>query len=141
MWISIFLQILIGLCGGITVAGATFALITTVNIVPRLAHVTKTSSYVTMYESIILVGGVLGSLLTTSPLAFVLPELVVILFGLASGMFVGALAITLAEALDVTTIFARRMRLHTGIPWIILSVAIGKVLGSLLFFARAYYIE
>lgn len=141
MWINYMLLILIGLCGGITVAGATFALITTVNIIPRFAHVTKTSSYVTLYETVILVGGVFGSLMTTSPLALILPEWTVILFGLASGIFIGSLAITLAEALDGTAIFARRLRLHTGIPWIVLSLALGKVIGSIFFFARGYYIE
>ena len=141
MWISYTVIIIIGLCGGITVAAATFALITTINIIPRFAYVTKTNRYVTLYENVIVVGGVTGSIMTTSPLSFALPEWFIILFGLGAGIFIGSLAITLAEALDGTAIFARRMRLHTGIPWIVLSLALGKVIGSILFFARGYYLD
>jgi stage V sporulation protein AB len=134
---NIFLAI-VGVLGGATVAAGVFALITTINIIPRFAHVTKTKDFILSYETSILCGGIFGSLMTTTPLAFTLPEWTVILFGLFSGIFVGALAITLAETLDVSTIFARRLRLHTGISWIILCLALGKILGSLIYFIGHY---
>ena len=136
--LSDILMAIIGLLGGATVAAGVFALITTINIIPRFAHVTRTKDFLLGYETSILCGGVFGSLMTTSPLAFTLPSWTVIIFGLFSGIFVGALAITLAETLDVSTIFARRLRLHTGIPWIILCLALGKIVGSLLYFIRQY---
>lgn len=134
---NIFLAI-VGVLGGATVAAGVFALITTINIIPRFAHVTKTKDFILSYETSILCGGIFGSLMTTTTLAFTLPEWTVILFGLFAGIFVGALAITLAETLDVSTIFARRLRLHTGIPWIILCLALGKILGSLIYFIGHY---
>ncbi len=137
MWSNLLL-IVIGLLGGATVAAGTFALITTINIIPRFAHVTQTGHLVTLYETAILCGGVFGSLMTSTPLAFIWPDWTVVVFGLFSGMFVGALAITLAETLDVSAIFARRLRLHTGIQWIILSLALGKIIGSLLYFIQEY---
>ncbi len=137
MWSNLLL-IFIGIIGGATVAAGTFALITTINIIPRFAHVTKTGHLVTLYETAILCGGVFGSLMTSTPLAFIWPDWTVAVFGLFAGMFVGALAITLAETLDVSAIFARRLRLHTGIQWIILSLALGKIIGSLLYFIQEY---
>ena len=51
-----------------------------------------------------------------------------------TGIFVGCLAVALAEALNGTAIFARRAKLQMGLSFIVLSVAVGKVLASLLQF-------
>ena len=54
--------------------------------------------------------------------------------GTMSGIFVGCLAVALAEALNGTAIFARRAKLQMGLSFTVLSVAVGKVLASLLQF-------
>ena len=56
------------------------------------------------------------------------------IMGLCQGIFVGCLAVALAEALNGTAIFARRAKLQMGLSFIVLSVAVGKVLASLLQF-------
>ena len=56
------------------------------------------------------------------------------LIGLCHGIFVGCLAISLAEALNATAIFARRMKLAVGLSFIVLSVALGKGVGALIYF-------
>ena len=139
MWIDNLLLVIIGLGSGVTVAGGVFALITTIDIVPRMADVTHTAKYVTSYEMAVLAGGVFGNHLSTFPISLSLPVWTVGLYGLCSGIFVGCLAVALAEALNVTAIFTRRLRLHKGIALIICSMAIGKTLGSLLYFYNEYY--
>ncbi|MCX4318109.1 MAG: stage V sporulation protein AB, partial [Lachnospiraceae bacterium] len=64
-------------------------------------------------------------------------------FGVCAGMFVGCLAMALAEVLQVIPVFAKRIRLRTGkptgkpkgmspgIPVIVLAIALGKMAGSL----------
>ena len=57
-----------------------------------------------------------------------------IVIGLFSGMFIGCLALAIAEMLDSIPIFARRVSFRHGIGLAILSVAIGKLCGSLYYF-------
>ena len=55
-------------------------------------------------------------------------------YGLFAGIFVGCLAIAIAEMLDSIPIFARRSRFRHGIGIAILCMALGKTLGSLFYF-------
>ena len=52
------------------------------------------------------------------------------------GIFVGVLAMALAEVLNVMPILMRRARLNKGITWFVVSFALGKLLGSLLYFLK-----
>ncbi len=54
--------------------------------------------------------------------------------GLFMGMFVGCLALAIAEMLDSIPIFARRVSYRHGLGLAVLAVAIGKLLGSLYYF-------
>ena len=55
---------------------------------------------------------------------------------LLCGIFVGVLAMALAEVLNVMPILMRRARLNKGITWFVVSFALGKLLGSLLYFLK-----
>ena len=57
-----------------------------------------------------------------------------LVFGVFAGMFVGSLALAIAEMLDSIPIFSRRISFRHGIGLAILSVAIGKVCGSIIYF-------
>ena len=57
-----------------------------------------------------------------------------ILFGVFAGIFVGCWAMALAEILNVFPIFVRRVKLVKCIPYIILSIAIGKGIGAVVYF-------
>ena len=41
-----------------------------------------------------------------------------------------------AEVLDVFPILLRRGRIQSGIPWMVLSIGIGKMLGAYLYFSN-----
>ena len=139
MWINYILLAIIGLAAGLAIAGGVFALITSIGVIPQIADVTHTASHVKSYEMAVLTGGVFGSIITTIPFSFSLPVWLMGIFGLFSGIFLGCLATALAEALNVTAIFSRRLNLHTGLPWIVLSMAAGKAIGSLVYFYRHYH--
>ena len=55
-------------------------------------------------------------------------------YALCTGIFVGVLAMALTEVLNVLPILLRRTRLTKGLPWLILAFALGKVVGSLVYF-------
>lgn len=139
MWIDNLLLIVIGICSGVAIAGGVFALITKVGVITQLADVTKTTAHVTTYEMAVLAGALCGNYLTVFPVALSLPTWVMGIFGIFSGIFTGCLATALAEALNVTAVFTRRLRLHTGIAWIVLAMALGKVFGSLIYFFKGYH--
>ena len=56
-------------------------------------------------------------------------------FGLFAGMFIGCLALAIAEMLDSIPIFARRISFRHGLGGAILGMAAGKICGSLFYFA------
>ena len=130
---------IIGLASGTAIAAGIFALITKIGVLTQIAHRTKTSNYVTIYETAVLTGGVTGTLLTIFHFQMSLPVAFIGIAGLCYGIFLGCLSTALAETLDVTAIFTRRLKLHTGIPFIVLSMALGKSLGSLLYYIGFYF--
>ncbi len=138
MWANNLLLIVIGIGSGMAIAAGVFALITKVGVIPQIADVTHTAAYVTTYEMAILAGALFGNYVTIFSISLSLPTWVMGIFGIFSGIFVGCLATALAESLNVTAIFTRRLRLHTGIAWIVLSMALGKIFGSLIYFFRGY---
>lgn len=132
---------MIGLGSGVAVAGGVFALITVIGIIPRLAGKTHTGKYVRTYETAIITGGVIGNLIDIfqySIPAGPLSPILLGIFGLSCGTFVSCLVMSIAETLDVFPIMVRRSRLQVGLPYIILGFALGKVLGSYLYFYKGW---
>ena len=62
-----------------------------------------------------------------------------ILWGIFAGMFVGCLALAIAEMLNSIPIFARRIGFRHGLGVAIAAAAFGKLLGSLIYFAEGIY--
>lgn len=139
MWIREVLMGVTGLGAGALVSAGVFALISTIGLIPRMAGKTHTGSYVKQYEMAVLFGGTLGNAMNIFEISVPLGVVGLILFGTFSGIFVGSLATSLAESLGATSISSRRVRLHKGMGVIILSVAIGKLLASILFFYLRWY--
>ena len=49
-------------------------------------------------------------------------------------IFVGCLVMSLAETLQALPVFSRRIHLAVGFQYVILSIALGKLMGSLIYF-------
>lgn len=125
---------LIGVGSGIVISGAVFAFIAIIGVVPRLAIKTNTKEYIKLYETFIIIGGILGASTIFFDYYIPIGNVLVILFSTAIGIFYGCLAVSLAEILDVIPILTRRTRLQKGIKYFILALALGKVTGSLLYY-------
>ena len=63
-----------------------------------------------------------------------LPIWSVSIIALLCGIFVRVLAMALAEVLNVMPILMARAKLQKGITWFVVSFALGKLFGSLLYF-------
>lgn len=127
---QIFLAV-IGLSCGAAVAGGVFGFITMLGIVPRLAGRTGTAKHILLYESAIILGGALGNIWHIFSIKPLLSLVMVCLYGLFSGIFVGCLAMALAEVLRVLPIMIHRLRLKEGFPIVVLGIALGKTAGAL----------
>jgi stage V sporulation protein AB len=137
---NVFL-VLISFSTGVVVAGGVFAFISAIGVVPRFAQRTKTQKYIPLYEDAILIGGVFGT--TTMFIDYSIPigNFFAGFFGFAAGVFYGCLAISLTEVINVIPIFLRRARITKGLPIMITGIALGKLLGSLIYFlVKGFYV-
>lgn len=138
MWVRQLLLAVIGLSAGITVAGGLFAFIIGLGVVSDFADRTHTGRHILLYETSIALGGILGNIFFIYKIPIGMGEVTVPLFGIFGGIFVGCWSMALAEILNIFPIFVRRVKLLRCIPYIILSMAIGKGVGALLFFFQGW---
>ena len=122
---------IIGFAGGVSVAAGTFALITVLGIIPRLASRMGVAEHVYKLESAIVLGGTIGSLLSVYHFPMRIGDVGIIIFGLFAGIFVGCLSMALAEAIRVFPILCQRINSNYGIYLLIFMMAAGKALGTL----------
>lgn len=146
---DIFLFI-IGIFFGSSIAGALFALITSIGIITRLADRTHTKRGIFIYETALLLGGTLGNIcivyhvhlseflknvFSTNTFS-ILTSIIICTIGLFFGIYVGCLVMSLAEVLKVSVVFSRRLRLHDGLWISFVFLAVGKCIGSILYFFK-----
>ena len=119
---------------GIIVSGAIFSFIAMIGIIPRLAQKTRTTHYILYYENVIILSGILGVSTLIFNYNLRLPMLFVSLLSLSGGMFLGCLAVSLTEILDVIPILARRVNVIPYVRYFVVAIAIGKFIGTLLYY-------
>lgn len=161
---NIFLGI-VGLAAGLGVSGGVFTTLIAVGLIPRFAGKTHTAKHIFLYEEMVVCGTLFGGLVSVffpflqiadwvaqvkknGTLSFINELLLgiypyfevafLLIYGLFAGIFVGCLALAIAEMLDSIPIFARRMKFRHGVGIVILCMAIGKALGSLIYFINGW---
>lgn len=125
---------LAALGGGFLVAAGVVALLVGLGIITRFTGISHTAAHSRLYETAIVLGALFGNFLTVyqTPVGLGWPGLLIL--GVSAGVYVGGWIMALAEVVHIFPVFARRMGLVKGFSLIVLAVALGKVLGSLLFF-------
>jgi stage V sporulation protein AB len=122
--------IILGLSAGFAVSCGIFAFISMIGIPPRLAGKTHTAKHINLYENMIISGGTAGNFITVLNPWLIGKQLTLCLTGFFSGIFVGCMAVTLAEVLKAIPVFAHRISLKKGLPFILFSAALGKFFGA-----------
>ncbi|WP_455716305.1 stage V sporulation protein AB [Anaerosporobacter sp.] len=123
---------IIGFAGGAIVAAGVFSFITLLGVVNRLASKTSTAKHIILYENMVILGGILGNTWFIYQWDLPFGVLGLIPYGLFSGIFIGCQAMALAEVLNVIPVFAKRIKIKYGMPYIVASIAIGKAVGAFL---------
>lgn len=134
MFLKNLFLVICGLSAGGMVAAGTFAFIVMIGIFTRLAERTRTAKYISVYENMIVAGGSIGNIIYIYQISLPFGYTGIIVYGLFSGVFVGCLAMALAEVLKVFPILINRVGLVKGLPYIVTAIAAGKLAGSLLGF-------
>lgn len=120
----------LGIMFGAAVAAGLFAFIATVGVVTRLAAGTKTAKHLMLYETIAIIAVTLAN--GVDLFLWNLPNwsLARSIYGLFTGIFTGCLAAALAEVVNVFPVMTRRLKLAKGMPYLVLSFALGKGIGA-----------
>ena len=147
-----FLLSLLGVSYGLLSSAGVFTVLVAIGLVPRFAGKTHTARKVFLYEEMVILGTLTGCFVTVyseysqfgafwqqhypgqETVWLSLGTVLQIAFGLFSGMFIGCLALAIAEMLDSIPILTRRISYRHGIGLAVLSMALGKLCGSLLYF-------
>ncbi len=147
-----FLLSLLGVSYGLLSSAGVFTVLVAIGLVPRFAGKTHTARKVFLYEEMVILGTLTGCFVTVyseysqfgafwqqhypgqETVWLSLGTVLQIAFGLFSGMFIGCLALAIAEMLDSIPILTRRISFRHGIGLAVLSMALGKLCGSLLYF-------
>ena len=135
---------------GLLSSGGVFTVFVTVGLVPRFADKTHTAHKILLYENSIVAGAILGCIFSVYPDMIkdfggraalstlsnwgLWGNLILAVFGIFAGMFVGCFAIAIAEMLNTIPIFTRRISLGKGVGIVMLCLALGKTVGSLIYF-------
>ena len=121
---------IIGLGGGMLVAGGLFAFLVTVGVVTRLAAGTKTAKFVMLYEDMALLGGTLGNIVYIYGTGLPTGGVWFVLYGLSSGIFTGCLAAALAEVVNMLPVLSERLDMKKGMAIVMVAFAVGKLVGA-----------
>ena len=139
MFLKWLFLVFFGVSAGSIIAAGVFAFLAIIGVFPRLIGKTGTKSHILLYETVTILGGTAGNAMNifefSIPLGKMAPAILAV-FGLAVGVFVGCLIMSLAETLKTLPVISRRIHLTVGLQWLILGIAIGKCFGALLYFSR-----
>ena len=133
-WVAQALIALIGFSSGFIVAGGVVALMVGLGIITRYIGLTRTADKIFWYEDAILLGAIAGTLLTVYELRLPFGAWILGIGGMFIGIFVGSWILALAEVVNVFPVYCRRLGITKGLSWIVVTMAAGKVCGSLLGF-------
>lgn len=136
MWIKQVFLGFIGLASGSAVSAGVFSFIISIGVVPRIIGKSRTAADIIAYENAVILGGVVGNLLSLFPIQAPLGIWLIVVFGLSAGIFTGCLAVALAEILNTFPIMFRRFGIKEGLSWLLFFMALGKAVGALYFYAH-----
>ena len=127
-----------GLCAGGGIAAGVYAFLAIIGVFVRLMGKTGTRKHIILYETVIVLGGVLGNIVDIYEFPIYMGSFIGTIFravaGVCVGIFVGCLVMSLAETLKALPVISRRIHLAVGLQYLIFALAAGKLTGSLVYF-------
>lgn len=156
-------HILLAVCGlsfGFLASAGVFTVLVSVGLIPRFAGKLHIAKKIFLLEEAVVFGTLIGGFFSVfgdfgymgryvlsrqifgTETVFIwkcIANFFMITGGFLAGMFVGCLALAIAEMLNSIPIFARRIGFRHGLGVAIAAAALGKLIGSLLYFSQGIY--
>jgi stage V sporulation protein AB len=123
--------VIIGLAGGLAVGSGIVAFLVVLDVIPRLAQLTRSYSHIYRYEVAVIMGTLAWSILDFGNWKLSLGVVGTVICGLASGCFIGLLAAALTEVVNVLPILAKRLHMMEYMKFLLTAMVLGKMIGSL----------
>lgn len=124
-------QIILGVAGGLAVGSGVIAFFIVLDIMPRLAQLTRTYKKSRAYEKAMVLGSVVGTVADFWDIYLPLPKIFTWIPGLFCGLFIGLLAAALTEVLNFLPILAKRLHMSVYMFGLLMAMVLGKITGSL----------
>jgi stage V sporulation protein AB len=121
----------IGLAGGLAVGSGMVAFLVVLDIIPRLAQLTRSYDRIHWYEGAVVAGSLFWTFADFLNFRIGGTPLLPVLVGFLAGCFIGLLAAALTEVINVLPVLAKRLGLSRYILWLLMAMVFGKVFGSL----------
>lgn len=153
---------IIGVSSGLIVSAGVFTVLISVGLIPRFAGKMHVARKIFVLEEMVVFGTLFGGFFSifsdwgmigefvkkhrifgegaTEGAWNLIGTLFLLLFGVFAGIFVGCLALAIAEMLNTIPVFARRIGFRHGLGIAILAVALGKLTGSLIYFTQRVFL-
>lgn len=157
-------QIFLGVCGfsfGLLSSAGVFTVLASVGLIPRFAGKMHVAKKVFALEETVVFGAIIGGVVSVFDKYMNVGRWVIekqlfggdtrliwqwvavsflVFGGFFAGMFVGCLALAIAEMLDSIPIFSRRIGFRHGLGIAVAAVALGKLTGSLIYFIKGIFL-
>lgn len=158
-------QVLLGIIGissGLIVSAGVFTVLISVGLIPRFAGKMHVARKIFVLEEMVVLGTLFGGFFSvfgewgmigefvrghrlfgenaTEGVWNLIGTVFLLIFGVFAGIFVGCLALAIAEMLNTIPVFARRIGFRHGLGIAILAVAAGKLVGSLIYFTQRVFL-
>lgn len=162
MFLKQILLGIIGISGGLIVSAGVFTVLISVGLIPRFAGKMHVARKIFVLEEMVVFGTLFGGFFSVFSDWGMIGEFVrghrlfgesatdgvwnlvgtvfLLIFGAFAGIFVGCLALAIAEMLNTIPIFTRRIGFRHGLGIAILAVALGKLIGSLIYFTQRVFL-
>lgn len=121
----------IGLAGGLAVGSGMVAFLVVLDIIPRLAQVSRSYDRIHWYEGAVVAGSLFWTFADFYNFRLSGTLLLPVLVGFLAGCFIGLLAAALTEVINVLPILAKRLGMSRYTLWLLMAMVFGKVFGSL----------
>lgn len=128
---------------GVAISAGTFAFLLVIGVIPRMMKKTNLADRVITIENMIILGVLTGAVFSVIEWEARFPvlwmgHLLLAMYGIAAGVFVGCIAVALAEILNTFPITFRRLYINRGLSFVMIAMALGKMVGSFYYFFCGY---
>ncbi len=131
-WLNYTIYIIICVFSGSATAAGFVAFISLLGVFPALSEKYKIIKDYWIIEIALILGVTFGNILYLYNFSMPFGYVGLIITTLFGGIFVGCLAGAIAEVLNVFPIISRRFKIRKHLPYILIAVACGKAVGSLI---------